>query len=494
MAGSGVDSVAMTTEQFNSNVFSDVNELKRLHPDDASATNSIKKKHLRDPRLLTTGLEPIKTFNSFELLSQMDDETSDTNANNNNNKNTNNENNNNTEPSTKLPTKPPPIYLKTPVVFKELCLALTNLAGKDSFSCVSTTRGVTIRPASPDSYRKFVTLFKERDLEFHTFQLRDDRAFRVVIRGLHPSIPPTDISNELQLQGYQIRSVVNVISRNKLSLPLHFVDLEPDANNDSIFQLKSLLHTVIRVEEPRKKRLIVQCTRCQQYGHTRSYCNHQIRCVRCGGKHEPTACNKKPEDQPRCANCCKNHPANYRGCEVHKQLQQIRRNSPTYASGRSNETPKPSLSRPSPKFSPNEFPVLPGSTKVTQNSSEEQQIFKNVSNNNMKTVSKYNDTVHCVNNGLDSNILYSHAVNNSMYNSSVNNSLYNHHHLVNNSSSPVNSSHISPTNHTFHDARSSQQAAPLSALLFQLQSLIQPLFDIVKQLTYATQAFLSNGR
>lgn len=485
-SGVVVDFVAMTTEQSSSN--SDINELKRLHPDDASATNSVKKKHIRDPRNTTPGRDPIKTFNSFEVLSQMEDDNSDNNTNN----NENNNNSNNTQPSTKLPAKPPPIYLKTPVVFKDLCLALTNLAGKDSFSCVSTTRGVTIRPASPDSYRKFVTLFKERNLEFHTFQLRDDRAFRVVIRGLHPSIPPTDISSELQLQGYQIRSVVNVISRNKVSLPLHFVDLEPDANNDSIFELKALLHTAIRVEEPRKKRLIVQCTRCQQYGHTRSYCNHQIRCVKCGGQHEPTACNKKPEDQPRCANCCKNHPANYRGCEVHKQLQQLRRTSPNYAGGRSSETLKPSLSRPSPRFSPNEFPVLRGSTKVIQNSSEEQQIFKNVSNNKMKTVSSnYNGTVHSVNNGLDSNILYSHAVNNSMYNSSVNNPLYNHH-LVNNSS-PVNSSHNSSTNHTFHDVRPSQQAAPLSTILFQLQSLIQPLFDIVKQLTYATQAFLNNG-
>jgi hypothetical protein len=30
----------------------------------------------------------------------------------------------------------------------------------------------------------------------------------------------------------------------------------------------------IRVEEPYRRKDIVQCQRCQNYGHTRSYCNH----------------------------------------------------------------------------------------------------------------------------------------------------------------------------------------------------------------------------
>ncbi|VVC34312.1 Endonuclease/exonuclease/phosphatase,Reverse transcriptase domain,Zinc finger, CCHC-type, partial [Cinara cedri] len=35
-------------------------------------------------------------------------------------------------------------------------------------------------------------------------------------------------------------------------------------------------------ETPHPKKEIPQCHRCQNYGHTRSYCNHSPRCVRCG--------------------------------------------------------------------------------------------------------------------------------------------------------------------------------------------------------------------
>lgn len=37
----------------------------------------------------------------------------------------------------------------------------------------------------------------------------------------------------------------------------------------------------------------------------------------------PVDCSRKePNSNVKCANCNGNHPANYRGCEVHMQLQQ----------------------------------------------------------------------------------------------------------------------------------------------------------------------------
>jgi hypothetical protein len=82
-----------------------------------------------------------------------------------------------------------------------------------------------------------------------------------------------------------------------------------------------LLNAKVIFEPPHKKKEIVQCKRCQQYGHTRTYCRHPFRCVKCGKNHESTSCVKQITTPPTCALCEGDHPANYKGCTVYKNLQ-----------------------------------------------------------------------------------------------------------------------------------------------------------------------------
>jgi hypothetical protein len=71
--------------------------------------------------------------------------------------------------------------------------------------------------------------------------------------------------------------VFNIRHRlTKTPLPLYFVDLEPCDNNMSIFDLHFLCNMKITFEAPRKKNSIVQCTRCQSYGHTKTYCANRL--------------------------------------------------------------------------------------------------------------------------------------------------------------------------------------------------------------------------
>ena len=108
----------------------------------------------------------------------------------------------------------------------------------------------------------------------------------------------------------------------KAPLPLFFVDLEPATRNSEIFKLDVMAHTRIKVEEPRNRKDIVQCYRCQAFGHTRSYCNRAPRCVKCGEAHLTQNCNIFPgSDQVKCVHCEGNHPASYRACTVHRELE-----------------------------------------------------------------------------------------------------------------------------------------------------------------------------
>ena len=80
----------------------------------------------------------------------------------------------------------------------------------------------------------------------------------------------------------------------------------------------------ITIEAPRKNNQIVQCTRCQTYGHTKSYCSRPYVCVKCGGDHNTTLCTKTHSTPATCALCGGDHPASYKGCIVYKTLQQAR--------------------------------------------------------------------------------------------------------------------------------------------------------------------------
>jgi hypothetical protein len=62
---------------------------------------------------------------------------------------------------------------------------------------------------------------------------------------------------------------------------------------------------------------------CQKFGHTKNYCRNKPRCVKCAEEHLINECPRKVrDDNVKCINCNAKHPANYRGCTVHKQLQQ----------------------------------------------------------------------------------------------------------------------------------------------------------------------------
>ncbi|KAL4083691.1 hypothetical protein QTP88_029007 [Uroleucon formosanum] len=251
-------------------------------------------------------------------------------------------NNNNKKPEASLNVKPktalpPPIFLRLlHVTFTDLCTKLIEIIGVDNFHCKALADRLKIITTNPDSYRTLVRFLREEKAEFHTYQLREDKPTRVVIRNLHPTTPPELIKSELEQRLFEVRQVSAVLHKvNKNPLPLFFVDLEPTSQSNDIFQLTSLLHTKIKVEEPYKPKTISQCTNCQVYGHTKSYCGYPARCVRCGGHHSSSDCPNTRDAPPKCALCSGDHPSNYKGCTIYKDLQ--RRKNPKTSNHLSNK-------------------------------------------------------------------------------------------------------------------------------------------------------------
>ena len=252
--------------------------------------------------------------------------------------NENNENNNTDSKSTKSDENsnanmdmdeikikpPPPIFVRGLLDFAAFRTVLINLVGINNFFVKSTSKNLKIQSSNSDTYRSIIKYLKESKAEYHTFQAQEDKSFRIVVRNLHPSTPTVDIGIAIQEIGYTVRSVTNVLHKTtKNKLPIFFVDLEPAEINQDIFHLNSILNTKIKIEEPYKRREIIQCINCQEYGHSKTYCAYPSRCVRCNSNHSTSACNKTSDLPPVCVLCGGAHTANYRGCLVHKNLQKL---------------------------------------------------------------------------------------------------------------------------------------------------------------------------
>ena len=84
------------------------------------------------------------------------------------------------------------------------------------------------------------------------------------------------------------------------------------------------MNSIVKFKPPLVKKEIIQCKRCQRYGHTQKYCNHNFRCVKCAGNHLTDQCTKSPEIPAKCIHCQGEHPPNYKGCSAYKTLHNIK--------------------------------------------------------------------------------------------------------------------------------------------------------------------------
>lgn len=220
--------------------------------------------------------------------------------------------------------KTPPIFVSgvqniTPLI------QLLNKIAKDNYQLkVINPNQVRIQPKSNESYSTITNSLTEKKTEFYTYKPKEERCFRVVVKNLHHSSNVEELKADIEERGHTVENIWNIKHfRTKDPLPMFFVDLKPSINNKDIYNIDIMLSQKVIIEPPRAKRNIPQCARCQRYGHTKAYCHLSPRCVKCAGDHMTANCSRKEKsDKVKCVLCEGNHPANYKGCTVYKELQQ----------------------------------------------------------------------------------------------------------------------------------------------------------------------------
>lgn len=236
--------------------------------------------------------------------------------------------------SAKAEMKPPPIYVNGIVNMREFEKFLSSEVKQCPRKALANG-DLKISCANVDQYRLLMGSLSEEvkhrknqgmgKITYHTYQLKQDKPYVVYARNLHPTTDIEEIKENLLESGHVVRNIINVKAKRKINnksvlmpLSLFRIELEPNSNNRNIYEVTHILYHKIKIEPPRSKKELPQCTNCQQIGHTKGYCARQPKCVKCGKNHHTTLCRKALNDPCKCANCGGEHTANWRGCPFYQ--------------------------------------------------------------------------------------------------------------------------------------------------------------------------------
>lgn len=238
-----------------------------------------------------------------------------------------------TEKKDSAPTKkirPPPIFLREKSS-NTLVNQLVKLLGSGNFHVTPIKRGniheTKIQSYDENGYRSITKVLKDESKNFYTYQLKSSKGMQVVIKGIESSVDVNEIKEALIEKGFKAKTVMNIFNRNKIPQPMFKIELEPEPlklkKNEvhPIYSMQYLLHRKISVDDVHKRNGPVQCSNCQEYGHTKTYCTLRTVCVVCGELHPSSQCTMNKNVEKKCSNCAGNHTANYRGCPVFKDLK-----------------------------------------------------------------------------------------------------------------------------------------------------------------------------
>jgi hypothetical protein len=145
------------------------------------------------------------TTNKFQVLANINNETP---------KEENNPINHTNNDQPKDP-KPPPIFIYGVTNYKQIIENISQIVDPEAYHTKTFPHNsVKINAYLPETYRKLIRHLKEEKIIHRSYQLKQERAYRVVIRNLHHSTPTRDIISELGSKGHKVRNVINVRHRH----------------------------------------------------------------------------------------------------------------------------------------------------------------------------------------------------------------------------------------------------------------------------------------
>lgn len=227
---------------------------------------------------------------------------------------------------TKVPNnEPPPIMAVGVENFSDFRNFLNSNSNQNPLIRLLNGNTIKVNTSSIEDYRTITKELSKKCIPWYSYENKQTRPIKVMIKNLHHSCDANEILSDIKNQGLNVISVTQKLKWKSMEpLDMFLVSFDSTEDINKIYSLNVVLNSIIKVEPVKHSKLIPQCKNCQGYEHTKNFCNRLPRCVKCAGDHRTIECQKLVETNPVCCNCGMAHPANYRGCEVAKQLQKKR--------------------------------------------------------------------------------------------------------------------------------------------------------------------------
>lgn len=103
--------------------------------------------------------------------------------------------------------KPLPVFIQNVVSYPQMRLSIETVL-KKLCKTVSNNQ-IKVNTNTIDAYRRFVYFLEQNNIAYHIYQLKQERAYRVVIKGLYHTILTNDINEAFTEQEFHIQNVVN---------------------------------------------------------------------------------------------------------------------------------------------------------------------------------------------------------------------------------------------------------------------------------------------
>lgn len=172
--------------------------------------------------------------------------------------------------------------------------------------------GVQVNPLTEEDYRKLRQVLESQKIQHYTYELRSEKKLKIVLRGINTDITDDEITEDLAERGYPITKITRMRGRFNQPIPLVLVEIAREYK--SMYGLAECCGLDIKVEPLRTRTDIIQCHKCQLFGHPQKLCHVDFRCMKCGEEHSTHLCPKPRTTPPKCANCGGEHLSTWMRC------------------------------------------------------------------------------------------------------------------------------------------------------------------------------------
>lgn len=223
--------------------------------------------------------------------------------------------------------KPPPIVIHGKFHDHKKLNTFLSSKLRDSYYWKHSNASTSLQVMNRMDWDIVNRYFEEGHIEYHTYTPKDEKTHAFILKGLHHDVEMTDIKEELRV-AHQIE-VKQLYTLKGTRHPLYML---VTSNKITLKELQAKIryvdHTSISWERHVNNKSIIQCHRCQQWGHATSNCRASPRCLKCADVHLTNQCLKSRDEPASCANCGEPHPANSVSCKVYrKKIEDIERRS-----------------------------------------------------------------------------------------------------------------------------------------------------------------------